>query len=390
MTIAAIILAGGQGTRAGPVPKQYQPIGGVPLLRRTVAAFLAEPRVEQVAVVCPRVDAARVAAILAGLDRDSRLMAPVTGGATRQASGLAGLEALAASVLPPETVLIHDAARPFVTRALLDRIIGGLDRHPAVIPGLAVADTLKIVDAIGRITGTQPRDKLWRAQTPQAFRFAEILVAHRKAATAGRHDFTDDAALAEWAGLPVGIVEGSEANRKLTTAEDLAMADDMLSREGEVRIGQGFDVHAFKPGDHVWLCGVRIPHACALEGHSDADVGLHALTDALLGAIGDGDIGQHFPPSDERWRGAASDQFLADAARRVRERGGVVVNVDVTLLAEAPRIAPHREAMRARVGQILGIGADRVSVKATTTEKLGFVGRKEGLAALAIATVRLP
>ena len=390
MRIAAIILAGGRGTRAGPEPKQYQRIGGEPVLARTIRAFLDEPAIEHVIVVRPGEDEMRIGELTAGLGGDRRLLPSVAGGASRQASGLSGLEALARHGPPPDAVLIHDAARPFVSRDLLGRVIGGLARYPAVIPALAVADTLKIADGAGRIVGTQPRDDLWRAQTPQAFRFETILAAHRMAAAAGRHDFTDDAALAEWAGIEVGIVEGTAENRKLTTAEDIAMAHEALTRGGETRIGQGFDVHAFKPGDHVWLCGVRISHSQALEGHSDADVGLHALTDALLGAIGDGDIGQHFPPSDERWRGAPSHLFLSDAARRVRARGGTIVNVDVTLLAEGPRIAPHREAMRMRVAEILAIDASRVSVKATTTERLGFVGRREGLAALAAASVRLP
>jgi 2-C-methyl-D-erythritol 4-phosphate cytidylyltransferase/2-C-methyl-D-erythritol 2,4-cyclodiphosphate synthase len=243
----------------------------------------------------------------------------------------------------------------------------------------------------GSIDTTIARAGLWRAQTPQGFRFDAILAAHE--AVAGRDDLTDDAAVAEWAGLTVALVEGSEANVKLTTAEDMMQAEAaaLLAQAPptipDIRTGQGFDVHRLVAGDHVWLCGVRIPHTHALAGHSDADVGLHALTDALLGAIGDGDIGQHFPPTDERWRGAASHLFLADAGRRVREHGGTICNVDVTILCEAPRIAPHRESMRARIAEILGMDVARVGVKATTTEGLGFTGRREGIAALALATV---
>ena len=257
---------------------------------------------------------------------------------------------------------------------------------------MRVADTLKRVDAAGTITGTVDRDRLWRAQTPQGFRFADILAAHRKAGAAGRDDFTDDSALAEWAGLRIAVVEGSEANRKITTSEDLVMADAALSKSSlpDVRTGTGFDVHRFAAGDHVWLAGVRIPHTHTLEGHSDADVALHALTDALLGAIGDGDIGQHFPPSDMRWKGAASRLFLEDAARRVSASGGRITNVDLTILCEAPRIGPHREAMRTAIAGMLGIDISRVGVKATTTEGLGFTGRREGIAAMASATVVLP
>jgi 2-C-methyl-D-erythritol 4-phosphate cytidylyltransferase/2-C-methyl-D-erythritol 2,4-cyclodiphosphate synthase len=301
---------------------------------------------------------------------------------------LNGLRALVPHA--PVHVLIHDAARPLVTHDVIDRVLAGLERAPAAIAAVPLADTLKRADAGGLIAATLPRAGLWRAQTPQGFRFDDILRAHEAAAAAGREDLTDDAAVAEWAGIPVGLVDGSETNVKLTTMEDLAMAVRALApAPGEVRTGQGFDVHRFTAGDHVWLCGLRIAHSHALEGHSDADVALHALTDALLGAIGDGDIGQHFPDSDPRWRGAASHLFLADAARRVRARGRAVTNVDVIILCEAPRIGPHREAMRARVAEILGIEVSRVAVKATTTEGLGFTGRREGIAALATATVVL-
>jgi 2-C-methyl-D-erythritol 4-phosphate cytidylyltransferase/2-C-methyl-D-erythritol 2,4-cyclodiphosphate synthase len=290
-------------------------------------------------------------------------------------------------------VLIHDAARPFVTPEVIGRVLGGLERAPAVIAAVPLADTLKRTGPGGRIAATIERAGLWRAQTPQGFRYEAILRAHEAAEAAGREDLTDDAAVAEWANIPVEMVEGSEANVKLTTLEDMARAATMAPASGpvasDIRTGQGFDVHRFATGDHVWLCGVRIPHVHALEGHSDADVGLHALTDALLGAIGDGDIGQHFPPTDPRWRGAASHLFLADAAGRVRSRGGTISNVDVTILCEAPKIAPHRDAMRARIAEILRLDVTRVGVKATTTEGLGFTGRREGIAALAVATVAL-
>jgi 2-C-methyl-D-erythritol 4-phosphate cytidylyltransferase/2-C-methyl-D-erythritol 2,4-cyclodiphosphate synthase len=321
-------------------------------------------------------------------------MAPVMGGDTRQRSVLNGLGALAAQA--PDRVLIHDGVRPFVSAALVDRVLAALEEGAAgAIAALPVADTLKRAAPDQRIAATLERAGLWRAQTPQGFVFAQILAAHQAAAAAGRHDLTDDAAVAEWAGLPVALVEGSETNRKLTTAEDLAMAAKEAAQEtaalsagiADVRTGQGCDVHRFAPGDHVWLCGVKIPHTHALEGHSDADAPLHALTDALLGAIGDGDIGQHFPDTDPRWKGAPSHLFLAEAAARVRAQGAAIANVDLTILCEAPKIAPHRDAMRARIAEVLQIDVARVAVKATTTERLGFTGRREGLAALATATV---
>jgi 2-C-methyl-D-erythritol 4-phosphate cytidylyltransferase / 2-C-methyl-D-erythritol 2,4-cyclodiphosphate synthase len=288
-------------------------------------------------------------------------------------------------------VLIHDAARPFVPGAVIDRVLSALASAPGAIAALSLADTLKRAGATGNIVETVPRDGLWRAQTPQGFRFADILRAHRAAADVGRTDFTDDAAVAEWQGIEVQLVTGDAAAAKLTTAEDIIMAELQHARPAlsALRIGQGFDVHSFTAGDHVWLCGVRVPHSQGVEAHSDGDVGLHALTDALLGAIADGDIGQHFKNTDPRWRGASSDQFLADAVRRVTALGARIVNVDVTVLSEAPKIAPHRDAMRARMASILGIPAGRVALKATTTEQLGAIGRREGLAALAVAMVEL-
>jgi 2-C-methyl-D-erythritol 4-phosphate cytidylyltransferase/2-C-methyl-D-erythritol 2,4-cyclodiphosphate synthase len=389
--VAALIVAAGRGTRAAGaagVPKQYAPLAGATVLAHTLAVFARHPRVARIQVVIHSDDAALYEAAIAGCDA-TRLAPPVPGGATRQDSVRLGLEAL--ERCSAHAVLIHDAARPFISADVLDRVIAALDGQAAAIAAEPVADTLKRASPQGTIEATVDRNGLWRAQTPQAFDFATILALHRRAAEAGRHDFTDDAALAEWAGLAIALVPGSSRNTKITTAEDLAMADKLMGHVSmEPRTGTGFDVHRFEAGDAVWLCGVKIPHTHKLEGHSDADVGLHALTDALLGAIGDGDIGQHFPPSDPKWKGAASHLFLEDAARRVREKGGKICNVDVTLLCEAPRVGPHRDVMRAAVAKMLGIDIGRVGVKATTTEGLGFTGRKEGIAAMASASVLLP
>jgi 2-C-methyl-D-erythritol 4-phosphate cytidylyltransferase/2-C-methyl-D-erythritol 2,4-cyclodiphosphate synthase len=393
-TTAALIVAAGQGRRAGSAtPKQYIAIGDQTVLARTLSVFFGHPAVDLIIVAIAEADRelyeqAAAAAMRARGPGQARLLPVVAGGATRQRSVLNGLRALQPEA--PARVLIHDGARPFVTVDILDRVLEALDRAPAAVAALPVADTLKRAGADGRIAATIDRAGLWRAQTPQGFRYDAILTAHETAAAAGRGDLTDDAAVAEWAGLAIELVQGSEANVKLTTAEDVARAAQIAQLPTaitDVRTGQGFDVHRFTAGDHVWLCGLRIPHAYALEGHSDADVGLHALTDALLGAIGDGDIGQHFPPSDPTWRAAASDQFLADAARRVRVHGGTISHVDVTILCEAPKVAPHREAMRNRIADILAIDVARVGVKATTTEGLGFTGRREGIAAMAVATV---
>jgi 2-C-methyl-D-erythritol 4-phosphate cytidylyltransferase/2-C-methyl-D-erythritol 2,4-cyclodiphosphate synthase len=382
---AALIVAGGRGTRASAtLPKQYARIGGTTVLARTLGVFLECPGIDLVQVVIGAGDTEHYAAAVQGLGRDE-LLPPVHGGPTRQVSVHQGLQALKTHA--PDRVLIHDAVRPFLSPAIIDRVLAALEASSGAIAALAVTDTLKRTGPDQRIAATIDRSDLWRAQTPQAFRFPDILAAHEAACAAGRFDLTDDAAVAEWAGLPVTLVEGSEANRKLTTAEDLAMAAEASAHISDVRTGQGFDVHRLVPGDHVWLCGLKIPHTHALEGHSDADVALHALTDALLGAIGDGDIGQHFPDTDPAWRGAASHLFLAEAARRVRARGAGIANVDVTILCEAPRIAPHRDAMRARITEVLDIEVARVGVKATTTEGLGFTGRREGIAALATATV---
>jgi 2-C-methyl-D-erythritol 4-phosphate cytidylyltransferase/2-C-methyl-D-erythritol 2,4-cyclodiphosphate synthase len=381
---AALIVAGGRGVRTGsPVPKQYARIGEEMVLARTLRAFLAHPGIDAVQAVIGEDDADGYGAAVEGLDR-TRLLPPAYGGPTRQASVHNGLEALKAHA--PDRVLIHDAVRPFVTGDVIARVLEALDDAPGAIAAIPIADTLKQAGADRRIAGTLDRSQVWRAQTPQGFRFPEIFAAHAAAQAAGIA-MTDDAAIAEWAGLPVTLVMGAERNRKLTTAEDLAMADD--AHIPDVRMGQGFDVHRFVPGDHVWLCGVKVAHTHALQGHSDADVALHALTDALLGAIGAGDIGQHFPDTDARWKGAASHIFLEEALRLVRTRGGSIGNVDVTILCESPKIAPHRAAMRGRIAEILGLEEARVSVKATTTEGLGFTGRREGIAALATATVVL-
>ena len=395
MSVSALIVAAGRGARAsGPksrMPKQYLPVGGVPILTRAIAAFAGHPDVDDVIVAIHPDDVGLYEAASQGFS--SRLRPPVAGGAERQDSVRSGLEALGAAD-PPDRVLIHDAARPFVGPSLIARVIASLDQHDAALPCVPVTDTLTTAKS-GRVTGTLPRDELWRAQTPQGFRFDAILAAHRAAAKEASATFTDDAGIAQWFGLDVALVEGSEVNRKLTSAEDIASADELLRLRaqqaiGTQRVATGYDVHAFGPGDAVILCGVRIPHDRKLIGHSDADVGMHALTDALLGTIADGDIGVHFPPSEARWRGAASELFLKDAAARVKARGGEIVHVDVTFICEGPRIGPHRDAMRAKLAECLGLDAGQVSIKATTNEGLGFIGRGEGIAAMATATVRLP
>ena len=380
MRTHAIIVAAGAGLRAGGgVPKQYRAVAGQPLLRHAVERLLGHPAITGVSVVINPECRALYDAAMAGLT----LPEPIAGGATRQESVLAGLESLAAD--PPDIVLVHDAARAFVPDAVIDALVAafadaGVD---GACPALPQVDSLRRGEE-GRFSGSVDRDALWRVQTPQAFRYAALLAAHRVAASGA----TDEVAIALAAGLRVAITPGDERAFKVTEPADFAKAETMTTYSS--RAASGFDVHKFGPGDHVWLCGVKVPHDHGLIGHSDADVGLHALTDALLGTIAAGDIGDHFPPSDERWRGAASDQFLAHAATLVRERGGLIDHVDVTLICERPKVGPHREAMRARIAAILGLGIDRVSVKATTTEKLGFTGRQEGIAAQAMASVRLP
>lgn len=388
MDTAVIIVAAGRGVRAGSgdpgIPKQYRQLGGIATITHSIQTFIRHSNIEAILPVIHIDDRDLFDAATAGIT--DKLMGAVSGGESRQSSVYAGLAALRSKA--PKNVLIHDAARPFVASGVISRVIDALKGVAGAIPALPVSDTIKRVSD-RRITGTLDRAGLWAAQTPQGFRFDAIMEAHEAAHRSSKTDFTDDASIAEWHGLEVGLVEGDAGNMKLTTAEDFALAEQRLSG-GEIRVGHGYDVHAFTTGDHVTLCGVKVPHDKALAGHSDADVGLHAITDALLGAIGDGDIGTHFPPSDPQWRGASSDIFLEDAVRRIAARGGRIVNVDVTLICESPKIGPHSIAMRERVGAILGIEADRVGIKATTTEGLGFTGRKEGIAAMASASVRLP
>jgi 2-C-methyl-D-erythritol 4-phosphate cytidylyltransferase/2-C-methyl-D-erythritol 2,4-cyclodiphosphate synthase len=384
-TCTALIVAAGRGSRfGGPLPKQYALLAGRPVLRHTVEAYRAAPGLNSLRVVIAPGDETHYRAAVEGLG----LAAPIPGGLSRQQSVLNGLEALVGEA--PDLVAIHDAARPFVKAVDIAACLTaasaiGVD---GAVLGLPLSDTIKRSDANGAIAETVPRANLWRAQTPQVFRFAALLSAHRDAAALGASEataLTDDAAVAEHAGLRVVMVQGSEENRKITTAEDLVRSVAM-----ETRTAFGFDVHGFAPGTAVVLGGVAIPHGQALAGHSDADVALHALTDAVLGTIGAGDIGKHFPPSDPQWRGVSSDRFLRHAVELLGARGGRIVHLDVTLVCEAPRIGPHREAMAASIARIAGIDAERVSVKATTTEGLGFTGRREGIAAQAVATVEVP
>ena len=375
---AAVIVAAGTGERfGGSLPKQYRPLAGSSVLRRSIEAFRASGRFDTIVVVIRDEHRSLYDAAAAGLG----LPDPVIGGATRQDSVRAALEWLEGQA--PDRVLVHDAARPLVDQDTIDRVLDILDTADAAVAAVPVVDTIKREED-GIAAGTVDRAGLWRAQTPQGFRFPALLAAHRAVAGEG---LTDDAAVAERQGHAVRIVHGHVDNFKITTEADLTRAERLLGG-ADIRTGTGFDVHRLIPGDAVILCGVRIPHAFKLEGHSDADVGLHALTDALLGAIGAGDIGQHFPPSDERWRGADSAAFLAHAASLVRARG-TILNVDVTLMCERPKIGPNRTAMVARIAEILEIDAERVSVKATTTERLGFTGREEGIAAQAAANVRI-
>jgi 2-C-methyl-D-erythritol 4-phosphate cytidylyltransferase/2-C-methyl-D-erythritol 2,4-cyclodiphosphate synthase len=387
---AVIIVAAGKGERAGAdgntEPKQYRFMAGKPILSRTIAAFLADDSITHVLPVIHADHAERYAAL--GLS-DERLLPPVQGGTTRQASVLEGLKALAP--LRPDRVLIQDAARPFVSVDLIARVNAALNQHDGALPTLPVTDTIKRSLDGDLVTKTEDRRQLFAAQTPQGFRFGQIFSAHMRAGTV-RREFTDDAEIAEWAGLRVAMVEGDRNNIKITHPEDFARAERIVMADQgyETRIGTGYDVHPFAPGDAVWLCGVKIPHKAKLQGHSDADVALHALTDAILGAIGEGDIGTHFPPSDMQWKGAASTVFLRHAGELVKKAGGRIVNLDVTIVAEAPRIAAHVPAMCAAIAETLGISPDRVAVKATTNEKLGFIGREEGIVSMASASVEVP
>lgn len=385
-----IVVAAGRGERAGSHPdgpKQYRRIAGRPVISHTLDAFVKWAADAPIVVVIHADDQDLLAAALLQVNGNTGNIRVVTGGASRQQSVLAGLEAMADADI--DHVLIQDAVRPFVDPALLDRVERALAAGArAALPAVAVADTLKRAGMEGVIVETVPRTGLYAAQTPQAFHFQTILDAHRQAAAGGRSDFTDDAAIAEWAGVPVRLVEGSVGNVKLTLQKDIIMADERLSAPlPDVRTGNGYDVHQLEPGEGVTLCGIFIPHDQRLKGHSDADVALHALTDALLATCGAGDIGDHFPPSDPQWKGAPSRIFLEHAASIVRQNGGTIMNADVSLIAEAPKVGPHREAMRMKLSEILAISLDRCSVKATTNEKIGFIGRREGIAAIATATV---
>jgi 2-C-methyl-D-erythritol 4-phosphate cytidylyltransferase / 2-C-methyl-D-erythritol 2,4-cyclodiphosphate synthase len=391
--LAFLTVAGGRGSRAGEgIPKQYRALLGETLLARTLKALhAAEPRALLLTVIHAD-DRADYDASVARLPTDLRekILPPVIGGASRQLSVRNGLEALQAIEKPPKIVLIHDAARPFADPALIARAIDAARAHGAAAPGVPLADTIKEIDADGKVVATPERARLRAVQTPQAFDFDLILKAHRAAASRAL-EFTDDAMIAESSGCAVHIFEGDPGNFKLTTTEDFLRAESLLLNNlSDIRTGQGYDVHAFAAGDHVWLGGVSIPHDHGLSGHSDADVLAHAVTDAILGAIAQGDIGSHFPPSDPQWKGAKSSIFLEHAVDLVRKRGGMIAHVDATIVCEAPKIGPHRDRVRASLARIMGVDIDRVAVKATTSERLGFTGRQEGMAALALATVRLP
>ena len=390
-SIAVIVVAAGRGERAAtggvPEPKQYRMLAGEAVLSRTLRAFLDLPEISQVLPVIHADHAERYAAL--GLEHE-RLMAPVTGGATRQASVLEGLKSLAP--LSPDLVLIQDAARPLVDAHVVASVVSMLGEFDGALPAVAVTDTIKRAPDGLLVTATEDRSMLFAAQTPQGFRFPQLLSAHMRASTV-RRNFTDDAEIAEWAGLRVGLVPGTQSNIKITHPADFDRAERLLAgveMSTENRVGTGFDVHPFEPGDAVWLGGVRIPHTAKLKGHSDADVALHALTDALLGAIGEGDIGIHFPPTDMRWKGVASTVFLRHAGDLVNKAGGRIVNLDVTIVCERPRIAEHVSAMQSVIADSLGIATTRIAIKATTSERLGFIGREEGIVAMASASVELP
>ncbi len=393
MSVAALIVAAGRGSRAGEgIPKQYRPLRGQPVLARTLSAFLSHSGITQTLVVIHPDDRHLYEEAVRTLPPPASTVLPcVHGGETRQDSVRKGLEALAD--LNPELVLVHDAARPFVGPGLIDRAIEAARRWNAAVPGTAVTDTIKVIGERSEVLSTPDRSSLRAVQTPQAFRFSALLDAHRSASGSNLHSFTDDGALMEWAGLPVHVFEGEPGNIKLTHPADFQEAERRLKGDAMTyvtRLGTGFDVHAFAEGDHVWLGGIKVPHERGVIAHSDGDVILHALTDAVLGALADGDIGTHFPPSDPQWRGASSDRFLAHAVGLVRKRGGIVDHLDATLLCERPKLGPYRDAMRLRIAEIAGLRLDQVSLKATTTERLGFTGRGEGIAAQAAATIRLP
>ena len=388
--VAIVLVAAGRGLRAGgPVPKQYALLAGRPLLAHTIEALAVMGAPIQ--PVIGSGDAALFDAVLVTLPDSSRALCrpAVVGGDTRQSSVLAGLEALQPT--KPHIVLIHDGARCHPSAGLLTRAVEAARLYGAAIPGLAVSDTIKQIDAQDLVIQTPERATLRAVQTPQSFIYSLILAAHQNAIQTKIDNLTDDGAVAEWAGHQVHVFPGEATNLKVTEASDFAVMERLMSADlSDIRVGQGYDVHAFGPGDHVWLGGVKIPHTNALVGHSDADVLLHALTDAILGALADGDIGSHFPPSDPKWKGAASDQFLRHAVELVRSRGGIIAHLDGTLICEAPKVGPHRDTIRANIAKICALPLDRVAIKATTSEGLGFTGRREGLAAMALATIRLP
>ena len=389
MTVAAVIVAGGSGLRAGgEKPKQYQMIGGKPVIWWTCRAFLGHPGIDHVQAVIGEGHEKMFAEAVQGLD----LPLPVIGGATRQESCRAGITAVERH--RPDKVLIHDAARPFVAPDLIDDVISWLDRFPAVVPGMPVAETLKLAPG-GIVSRTVDRAGIWAAQTPQGFAYGQIAAAYARAEAERTEGLTDDASVAEHAGIAISMIPGRQENRKLTTPEDMEIANrDMtvrlLNDLPDIRVGQGIDVHPFEDGTEVTLCGVAIPYVQRLKGHSDADVAMHALTDAILGTIGEGDIGTHFPPSEARWKGAASRIFLARAMELLAAKRGVIANADITILAEAPKIAPHVQAMKAFLSPLLSVDHSRIAIKATTMERLGAIGRKEGIMAFATVTVRLP
>ena len=393
MSVATVVVAAGRGSRiGGEIPKQYRALAGKPVIVHALEKLLTAPLVDCVLPVIHPDDRPRFEdAVPRPQAAAGKLLPPVSGGGTRQESVRRGLEALADRA--PDLVLIHDAARPFASAQLFERAIAAGRAHGAAVPGVAPTDTIKVVNDREEVVDTPDRARLRAVQTPQSFRFAALLDAHRRAAKEGHVGFPDDGALAEWAGLRVTVFEGEPANVKLTLETDFASAERRLGGSGGnwiMRVGSGFDVHAFTDGDHVWLGGVRIPAERGVVAHSDGDVVLHALTDAVLGALAEGDIGMFFPPSDPQWRGASSERFLAFAAERVSARGGLIDNLDVTVLCEAPRIGPWRDLIRATIAAIARVPLGAVSVKATTTEKLGFIGRGEGIAAQAVATLRLP
>ncbi|GDX38236.1 bifunctional enzyme IspD/IspF [Methylocystaceae bacterium] len=395
-TIAYLVVAAGRGSRAGEgIPKQYRFLGNRVVLSHTLSALHVCAPKAIIQVVIHADDQELYEECLTNLTPQARaLVQPaVFGGATRQESVRLGLEALA-NRTPPDVVLIHDAARPFVDPAIVERAVVSAQTYGAAAPGVALTDTVKQVNDQLMVVATPDRHCLRAVQTPQAFQFLLILEAHRKAAD-GLREYTDDAMIAEFAGYSVHLFLGDTKNFKLTTPEDFDRAMDIIKQHTyadlpDIRTGQGYDVHAFEPGDQVWLGGVEIAHVFKLAGHSDADVLMHAITDALLGAIAEGDIGAHFPPSDPRWKGAASRIFLKHACQRIRERGGMIAHLDATIICEAPKIGPHRDRIRHSLAALMALDVDRVAIKATTTEGLGFTGRKEGIAALAIATIRLP